>query len=548
MKTIHRILRSFAFAGLIVLATAAWASDDTARFYGTWKTTVVANGQTVTIVSIHDANGYKNFVRTPTGDLPAGDGTFSAADGKWSSNAAAPNNGGVYHFVGNDTVIATNAAGQTVTWVRDKSARVASPAPVNSSPTMKGPTQVDANKAANRETGYVPPSGRPGTSVAPQPAAAPSTTSLPAPAIPADEASFPPNVKAGFAALKSGDRVTAWRDFMTDAQKGNADAEAAVGSMLFQNINPPGTGFYKDCEKWLLASAKQGNQHGMDMLAQYYFMEGRNITGGINPGVNNARVPPQLQQQADAKFALARQWFEKSAAQGDLYAMGNLAIMLDSGVGGPRDSTRAAQLRTQVQNGPDVSFAKRVTVDPSKLALTAAWQSGHYEDAIKTAQSSAAKGDASAESLLGRAYYEGLGVPRNYATALEWLNKALAQNNADAMFFLGLMYEHGRGVTQDLDKALKLFDQAAGLGQGYAKMEAAGTRVQGEINRTTARARGGVVENGLSDGMCQAKGGTSIGSSCYVQFRGNVDPYEYNPDAGSGGGGFETPEPASEPE
>lgn len=115
MKTIHHILRSFAFAGLIVLATAAWASDDTARFYGTWKTTVVANGQTATIVSIHDANGYRNFVRTPTGDVPAGDGTFSAADGKWSSNAAAPNNGGVYHFVGNNTVIATNAAGQTVT-------------------------------------------------------------------------------------------------------------------------------------------------------------------------------------------------------------------------------------------------------------------------------------------------------------------------------------------------------------------------------------------------------------------------------------------------
>jgi TPR repeat protein len=541
METIHGVLRTFAFAALIVLATAAWAGDDTARFYGTWKTTVPLNGQTVTIVSIHDANGYRNFVRTPTGDVPADVGTFSAANGKWSSSAAAPNNGGVYHFVGNDTVVATNAAGQTVTWIRDKSAAASAPALA-----AKSPAPVDANTAANRGTGYVPPSGRPGTSVVPQPAAAPPATSpTPALAVSPDDPSLSPNVKAGFAALKSGDRVTAWRDFMADAQKGDSDAQAAVGSMLLQNTNPPGTGFYRDCEKWLLASAKQGNQHGMDMLAQYYFMEGRNIAGGINPGVNNARIPPQLQQQADAKFALARQWFEKSAAKGDLYAMGNLAIILDAGLGGPSDPNRAAQLRAQVGKGPDTNFAKRVNTDPASKALAASWQAGHYEDAIKTAQVNAAKGDANAEALLGRAYYEGLGVPRNYATALTWLNKAAAQNNADAMFFLGLMYEHGRGVTQDLDKALKLFDQATALGQGYAKLEATGMRVQGEINRTTSRTRGGIVENGLSDGMCQAKGGISNGSSCYVQFKGNVDPYEYDPNSG---GGFEAPEPAYEPE
>ena len=541
MKTIHRILRIFASAALIVSATAAHAGDDTARFYGTWKTTVVANGQTVTIVSIHDADGYRNFVRAPTGDVPADAGTFSAANGKWSSSAAFPYNGGVYHFVGNDMVIATNAAGATVTWIRDKSAASA-PAPV-----AKGPTAVDANTAANKETGYVPPSGRPGTSVAPQPAPAPTATSLSSAApISADDASLSPNVKAGFAALKNGDRVTAWGDFMTDAQKGNSDAEAALGSMLFQNTNPPGTGFYKDCEKWLLASANQNNQHGMDMLAQYYYMAGRNIAGGINPGVNHTRIPPQLQQQADAKFALARQWFEKSAAKGDIYAMENLSILLDAGLGGPSDPHRAAQLRAQLQNASDPNVVHRVNTDPAAKALAAAWQSGHYEDAIKTSQANAAKGDASAEALLGRAYYEGLGVPRNYPTALEWLNKAVAQNSADALFFLGLMYEHGRGVAQDLDKALKLFDQAADHGQGYAKMEAAGMRMQGEINRTTARARGGIVESGLSDGMCQAKGGTPNGGSCYIQFKGNVDPYEYDPNAGSGGGAVEAPEPETE--
>ena len=207
-----------------------------------------------------------------------------------------------------------------------------------------------------------------------------------------------------------------------------------------------------------------------------------------------ALLSAALQAQADGKFVLARKWFESASAKGDLYAMGNLAIMLDSGVGGPRDQARAAELRAAVKRGPDAAYAKRATADPGSLAMAAAWQSGHYADAIKDAQASAALGDAKSEALLGRAYYEGVGVPLNYATALMWLNKAVAQNNADAMFFLGLMYEHARGVPQDLKRAIDLFDRAAGLGQRYAQMEAKGMRMQGEANAQAARRRRGVED------------------------------------------------------
>lgn len=131
------------FAALILLAATARAGDDTTRFYGTWKTTVTANGQTVTIISVHDASGYHNVLKMPTGDVPV-NGTFHAADGKWSSNAPYPNNGGTYRFQDNDHVVATNAAGQTVTWLRDNSAGAAA--------------KVDA---ANKATGYVPPAGLP---------------------------------------------------------------------------------------------------------------------------------------------------------------------------------------------------------------------------------------------------------------------------------------------------------------------------------------------------------------------------------------------------
>ena len=323
------------------------------------------------------------------------------------------------------------------------------------------------------------------------------------------------------AAFNRKDYNTAWREFMESAQQGDAEAQAGVGSMLFMKMNPPGTGFYAQCEKWLTASANQGNVKGMTWLAKFYYAHGVAIAGGINPGINNAPIPPALQQQAERSFAKSRAMFERAADLGDGYAMGNLAIMLDAGVGGPRDPARAAQLRAGVAQHSDANFAKKVTTDPENLAMTASWQSGHYTEALQNAQARASKGDANAQALLGRAYYEGVGVARNYTTALGWLNQAVAQNDADAMFFLGLMYEHGRGVYQNFPKCLELFDRAAQLGQRYAEMEAAGMRLQGESNRIAALAH---RNSSTEDIACETAGGVSSPGAC---FRGGetIDPY-----------------------
>jgi hypothetical protein len=126
-------------------AATARAGNDTARFYGTWTASVAANGQNVTFLSIHNAQGYKNFVVAPTGNIPAGDGTFSAANGRYTTSAEKPNDSGNYRFLDSETVVCTNAAGQTVTWKRQ-----AKP--------------VDANVAAQALTGYEPPPDRPGNS------------------------------------------------------------------------------------------------------------------------------------------------------------------------------------------------------------------------------------------------------------------------------------------------------------------------------------------------------------------------------------------------
>src|SRR5580698_5888250 len=100
-------------------ARRAQAADDTARFYGAWIASFELNGQMVVLESIHDGSGYKNYVRLPNGgSTPAGGGSFSASNGKWTATAAAPDNSGTYTFADDYTAACTNAAGQTVHWLR----------------------------------------------------------------------------------------------------------------------------------------------------------------------------------------------------------------------------------------------------------------------------------------------------------------------------------------------------------------------------------------------------------------------------------------------
>ena len=58
-------------------------------------------------------------------------------------------------------------------------------------------------------------------------------------------------------------------------------------------------------------------------------------------------------------------------------------------------------------------------------------------------------------------YYEGRGVPQDYAEALKWFRLAAAQGDALAQHNLGLMYAKGYGVPQDHIEAHKWFNLAA---------------------------------------------------------------------------------------
>ncbi len=59
---------------------------------------------------------------------------------------------------------------------------------------------------------------------------------------------------------------------------------------------------------------------------------------------------------------------------------------------------------------------------------------------------SAEGGHASSQFILGLAYADGLGVPKNTEKSIHWILKAAEQGLAEAEYELALAYHQGSGV------------------------------------------------------------------------------------------------------
>lgn len=79
------------------------------------------------------------------------------------------------------------------------------------------------------------------------------------------------------------------------------------------------------------------------------------------------------------------------------------------------------------------------------------------------------KGDANAQYDLGVSYDNGLGVPKNYATAAKWYQKAADQGFVYAQYNLGVLYDNGLGVPKNNTIAVKWYQKAADQGNVEAK-------------------------------------------------------------------------------
>ena len=78
-------------------------------------------------------------------------------------------------------------------------------------------------------------------------------------------------------------------------------------------------------------------------------------------------------------------------------------------------------------------------------------------------------GDANAQYELARLYYQGKGVPRDYAQAFSWYHKAADQGDGRAQNGVGFMYDTGKGIPQNYEKAAFWYRKAADQGNSKAQ-------------------------------------------------------------------------------
>jgi len=145
-------------------------------------------------------------------------------------------------------------------------------------------------------------------------------------------------------------------------------------------------------------------------------------------------------------YAQAIAWFSKAAAQGNVDAQNNLGVMYESGLGVPQDNMLALVLYDKATEQGDAQAHK------NSLSL------------VTTIRNNAAKGNAEAQFELGKLYYLGNDVSRDYAQMLTWYGKAAAQGNAKAQNNLGVMYNSGTGVAKNGAQAFAWFSKAAAQG------------------------------------------------------------------------------------
>jgi formylglycine-generating enzyme required for sulfatase activity len=85
----------------------------------------------------------------------------------------------------------------------------------------------------------------------------------------------------------------------------------------------------------------------------------------------------------------------------------------------------------------------------------------NYTKAAGWFRKAALLGDATAQATMGSMYLDGEGVPKDDAEAVKWFRKAADQGLARAQFVLGACYAEGRGVPKDYVEAYAWVNLAA---------------------------------------------------------------------------------------
>ena len=90
-----------------------------------------------------------------------------------------------------------------------------------------------------------------------------------------------------------------------------------------------------------------------------------------------------------------------------------------------------------------------------------------YAEAVAIEKRRALKGNSDAQAAFALAYWEGLGVEKNYTESIKWARLS-ASENINAAYILGYSYVNGFSINKNCDVGLKHINYAASRGLGVA--------------------------------------------------------------------------------
>ncbi|HTV40433.1 MAG TPA: trypsin-like peptidase domain-containing protein [Candidatus Sulfotelmatobacter sp.] len=248
---------------------------------------------------------------------------------------------------------------------------------------------------------------------------------------------------AALGAMPVGSSTTSLDGLKADAEKGNANAQVALGLMY-----ESGTGVaqndrnYIEAVTWYQKAANQGNANAQTDLAYcYYSGEG-------------------LSQD----YAEAIEWYQKAAEQGNVRAQDSLGHMYQNGEGTAQNYGEAMKW---YQAAAGQGYA------PAQVDLGFMYEKGegvptNFDEAFNWYVRAAGQGNAVAQNNLGWMNEKGLGMTQNNVEAVKWYQKAAERGYSAAQVNLGFMYENGEGTTQDRVEAYFWYGLAADQGQTNA--------------------------------------------------------------------------------
>ena len=150
------------------------------------------------------------------------------------------------------------------------------------------------------------------------------------------------------------------------------------------------------------------------------------------------------------------EWQKKGADAGDVLAKLNTSYIYDY------DSDERKKIQGEV-----IDKVKEMAESGDVLAQREYADVCDVEEEIYWLEKSANAGYWSSMYKLGRKYYDGKFIEKNYFAALKWFLRAADLGSADAMGYIGLMYDWGYALQKSKTEAVRWYKKGAEAGSSF---------------------------------------------------------------------------------